>query len=138
MESSRTPIRPTSGRKRGFTVDRSTFPRTLLVVAIAMLAIVLGAQAPAQARGAAGHGFGGGSPGQHGFDGHHGFEGHHGFGRDHVRFRSGPVFPYYGYDPYPPAYGSGAPSYWYYCPSYGAYYPNVASCPETWVPVPAS
>ena len=28
-------------------------------------------------------------------------------------------------------------SYWYYCPSYGAYYPDVLSCPESWVLVPA-
>jgi hypothetical protein len=28
--------------------------------------------------------------------------------------------------------------YYWYCPSYGAYYPSVASCPDTWVPVPAS
>jgi hypothetical protein len=43
--------------------------------------------------------------------------------------------PYY-YDPgY--AYSAPAPSYWYYCQSYGAYYPDVPSCPEAWVPVPA-
>jgi hypothetical protein len=48
----------------------------------------------------------------------------------------GTVFPYYGY--YPPIYGYQAPAYWYYCPSYGAYYPSVASCPEAWVPIPAS
>ena len=38
----------------------------------------------------------------------------------------GPVYP-------PPP----APTYWYYCPAYGEYYPNVPSCPEPWVPVPA-
>jgi len=27
-------------------------------------------------------------------------------------------------------------SYWYYCPSLGGYYPNVPTCPESWVPVP--
>jgi len=44
------------------------------------------------------------------------------------------VYPYY----YPPAYTyDQAPSYWYYCPSYGQYYPNVSSCPEPWVTVPA-
>jgi hypothetical protein len=31
-----------------------------------------------------------------------------------------------------------SPAYWYYCPSYGTYYPNVTSCPEAWVPIPAS
>jgi hypothetical protein len=45
-----------------------------------------------------------------------------------------PVYPYY----YPPAYTyDQAPSYWYYCRSYGQYYPNVSSCPEPWVTVPA-
>jgi len=60
------------------------------------------------------------------------------FDRGHSRFLFGfgPVYPYYGY--HPPDYGYEAPTYWYYCASYGAYYPNVASCPEAWVPVPAS
>jgi len=49
------------------------------------------------------------------------------------------VFPFYGYYTYyPAAYGYQAPAYWYYCPTAGAYYPNVQSCPEAWVPVPAS
>ncbi len=26
--------------------------------------------------------------------------------------------------------------YWYYCPSLGGYYPNVPTCPESWVQVP--
>jgi hypothetical protein len=43
--------------------------------------------------------------------------------------------PYY-YDPgY--AYSAPAPSYYYYCQSAGAYYPDVPSCAEPWVPVPA-
>jgi len=60
------------------------------------------------------------------------------FDRGHSRFLFGfgPVYPYYGY--HPPDYGYEAPTYWYYCASYGAYYPKVASCPEAWVPVPAS
>ena len=63
------------------------------------------------------------------------------FNRGRLFIGGGPLiyggYPYYGY--YAPAYGAGysAPAYWYYCPSYGAYYPNVASCPEAWVPVPA-
>jgi hypothetical protein len=44
--------------------------------------------------------------------------------------------PYYGV--YPPPDGYAAPEYWYYCPSYGDYYPNVQSCPDPWVPEPAS
>lgn len=95
-------------------------------MALAMLAIVLAVNAPGQARGMDGHGF----------DGHHGVDGHHEF---HGRFGFGPVYPYYGYyGYYPPAYGYAGPGYWYYCRSYGAYYPRVGSCPEAWVPVPAS
>ena len=122
-------------------MDKITRNTKLVVVALAALAIVLVFNAPGQARGMAGHGFGGGHSGvaqiHHGSDGHRGSDGHHGFdGRhDHDRrgrfgFGSGFVYPYYGY--YPQIY------YWYYCPSYGAYYPYVASCPEAWVPVPAS
>ena len=121
-------------------------------VVIAALAMVLAVNAPTQARGGGGHGFGGhglggdhpgGTFGHDGFDGHHGFEGHHDFHRfEHNRFLfgfGGPVYPYYGYyGYYPPAYGYEAPAYRYYCPTYGAYYPNVANCPETWIPVPAS
>jgi hypothetical protein len=45
---------------------------------------------------------------------------------------NGWIYRYYAVPTYP------APTYWYYCPSYGAYYPYVTSCPESWVPVPAS
>jgi hypothetical protein len=38
----------------------------------------------------------------------------------------------------PPVYVEPGSAYWYYCPSAGAYYPSVPSCPEPWVPVPAS
>ena len=111
-----------------------TRARKVAFVAITALAIVLAVNVPGRARGMGGPGFGGDHPGavhgHHGFDGHPGFHG--GFG-----FRPGyPYFPYYGY--YPPAYGYAAPGYWYYCRSYGAYYPSVESCPEEWVPVPAS
>lgn len=39
----------------------------------------------------------------------------------------------------PPAAVAPAPAqqYWYYCQSVGAYYPNVATCQEAWVKVPA-
>jgi hypothetical protein len=113
-------------RKRGITVDKLKALRKLAFVTFAALAIALTAHAPSQARGMEGHGFGGHPGAQHHFEGHHDFDRrfHHGFLFD-------PAFPYYGY--YPPA-----PAYWYYCPSYGAYYPNVSSCPEAWVPVPAS
>ena len=77
--------------------------------------------------------------------GHHGgFHGRHGGFHGHHRFHGG-VFigvplvlgaPYY-YTP-PPAYVQPSGGYWYYCPSAQAYYPNVPSCSEAWVPVPAS
>jgi len=111
-------------------VDKLARPKEIAFVALAALAIVLAVNAPSQARGMSGHGAGG-----HHFGGHHGFEGHH-FGGGHGRFGFAPLVPYYGYNPYYGYYQ--APAYWYYCPSYGAYYPNVASCPEPWVTVPAS
>ena len=121
-------------------------PRKLALIAIAALAIVLTVSLPSQARGTGGPGVGGGHPGGavgHGaFDGHHGFDGHRGVDGhrfDHHRFGFAPVVPFYGYYPYYlPTYGYQAPAYWYYCPSAGAYYPDVQSCPEAWVPVPAS
>jgi hypothetical protein len=131
-------------------VNRLRRTKQVAFVAIAALAMVLAVNAPSQARGGGGHSFGvghsGGAFGHHGFDGPHGFDGHRGFDRfrhdrfdrfGHDRFLfgfgfGGPVYPYYGY------YGYGTPAYWYYCPAYNAYYPNVASCPEAWIPVPAS
>src|SRR5882724_13037253 len=122
-------------RKRGISVDKLARPKKIAFVALAALAIVLAVNAPSQARGMSGHGAGG-----HHFDGHHGFEGHHfhghHFGGVHGGFGFAPLVPYYGYNPYYGYYE--APSYWYYCRSYGAYYPNVTSCPEPWVTVPAS
>ena len=133
---------------------RLTRAGKMAVVALAALTMVLGVNAPSQAAGMGGHGSGvshgggvggghpsgfvGGHPGQ--VDGHHGFEGRHFDRGGHERFRFGvaPVFPYYGYDPYYGYYPYDARAYWYYCPSYGAYYPSVGSCPEAWVPVPAS
>ena len=126
-------------------MNRFARPRKVVFVALAVLAMVLAIDGASQARGMGGHVLGGGHPeghggfeGHHDFDGHYGFEGHH-FDRDgdgRSGFGIGPVVPYYGY--YPPAYGYQSPTYWYYCSSYGAYYPNVTSCPETWMPVPAS
>src|SRR5262249_58384017 len=117
-----------------------------------MVAIVIAFNGPSDARAAAGgqggghssgsfgHGSGGGHPNAgfgHHFDGRH-FEG----GRFHHGFRNGvvvgPVYPYYyGYD-YAPAYPYEPPTSWWYCSSYGTYYPYVTSCPDAWVPVPAS
>jgi hypothetical protein len=140
-------------RKRGVTVDKLRGAKKMAFVTVAALAIVLAVNAPSQARGMGGHegGHSGGAVG-HGFEGHHGFEGQHGF--EGHRFDGhfdrgerggfGFVSPYYPYSSYPsygysaPAYTYDAPMYYWYCPSYGAYYPSVASCPDTWVPVPAS
>jgi len=127
-------------------MERLGGARKLVHIVIATLAIVLTISLPSHARGAGGPGFGAGHPGgavgRGGFAGHRGFDGHHGFDghrfADH-RFGFAPVFPFYGYYPYyPPAYGYQPPAYWYYCPSAGAYYPDVQSCSEAWVPVPAS
>jgi len=82
-----------------------------------------------------------------GFRGHPGgFHGHHGFhGRTFVGVA--PLFlwsPGYYYTPppvvaAPPVYVQpGSAGYWYYCPSAQAYYPNVPSCSESWVLVPAT
>ena len=79
---------------------------------------------------------------EHGeFDGRPGFDGHHDFGErpDFHRGRGDSFFfgdPYYG--AYPAPDDSVAPGYRYYCPSYGDYSPNVESCPELWIPEPAS
>jgi hypothetical protein len=119
-----------------------------------VLVLLLGWAAVGHADGRGGGPGHGGSPGFHrggGGQGFHGapggFRGHHGgFHRGHHGFRGGvfigvPLFlgaPGYFYTP-PPAYvqpGSGG--YWYYCPSAQAYYPNVPSCSESWVLVPAS
>ena len=48
------------------------------------------------------------------------------------QYSYGRIYRYYPVPRYP------APTYWYYCRSYGAYYPHVGSCPESWVPLPAS
>lgn len=83
--------------------------------------------------------------------------GWHPRGGTHVVIGLGPAFwwspwwyyppPVYVYSPppviveEPPVYiqqePSGQAGYWYYCSSSRAYYPQVQSCPEPWIPVPA-
>jgi len=134
------------GRKRGVTVSKILRLRKLAFFTVAILAIALCVVTPSQAaRGGGGQGFTGGHPGgaagHPGFHGHPGFDGgrpFHRFGHDRFVFGFGGVLPYDGYYDYPPAYAYPTPGYWYYCPSYGTYYPYVTSCPENWVPVPAS
>jgi hypothetical protein len=86
-----------------------------------------------------------GFPVQRGFAARPGFAPHRHFNRGGVFVGVAPFViggaiaygaaPYY-YDPgY--AYSAPEPSYWYYCQSAGAYYPDVPSCAEPWVPVPA-
>jgi len=143
-------------------MKRLTVRKKIAFVAVAALAIVMTVNAPSQAADGRGDHFGGGRGGGAGehrgfegrrfegrhfegrhfegrhfegrhFEGRH-FEGRHFEGRDfddRFGFGFGPVVPYY--DPY-----YAAPSYWYYCPSYGAYYPDVTTCPEPWLSVPAS
>ena len=124
--------------------------KTFRLAALVAIAVVLAAAPPTLA---AGRSAPGGHPAGHveaprgfaghpGLEGHRGFEGHRDFDRDH---RPGGVIigaPFYWgtpyYPDYAPAYVPPQPSYWYYCSSYGAYYPNVVSCPEAWIPVPAS
>ncbi|HXJ81334.1 MAG TPA: hypothetical protein VMS64_21985 [Candidatus Methylomirabilis sp.] len=74
-------------------------------------------------------------PGWHGGPPQHG----HGF---HPGARGGVIigaWPWYWWGYPSPLYTvpPPAPSYWYYCPAYGGYYPDVPSCPEPWVVVPA-
>lgn len=99
----------------------------------------------------------GGAPARGGFHGngggsHGGFHGHPGAFHGHGHFHGGGfigVSPFIwgpGYVYTPPVYvdpgpvyvDPGSNGYWYYCQSLGAYYPNVASCPEPWVTVPAN
>ena len=86
-----------------------------------------------------------GHPGR--FHGHPGrFHGHPGFhGRAFVGvaplFLWGPGY-FYSSPPVvtaPPVYVQpGSAGYWHYCPGAQAYYPNVPSCSEPWVLVPAT
>lgn len=97
-----------------------------------------------------------GFAGRPGFAAHPGFAARPGFAPHRNFHRGGGVFvgvapfvvggaialgaPYYsdpGYAYSAPAYSEPAPSYYYYCQSAGAYYPDVPSCAEPWVPVPA-
>jgi hypothetical protein len=48
------------------------------------------------------------------------------------------VWPWYWWNYPAPVYPAPPqPSYWYYCPTYGTYFPDVPSCPQPWVLVPA-
>jgi hypothetical protein len=114
-----------------------------MVSVLSLVALVAGSAGIAAAAPGSHGGAGGFHGGSGGFHGSSGFRGHPGFHRGfHGRaFIGGPVFvaPFPYYYAAPPAYVDPTPyGYWYYCPSAGAYYPTVGSCPEPWVPVPAS
>lgn len=129
--------------------------KRLSAILAIVLSLVLGGAAVGQAAGRGGHGggsHGGGGVHGGGFHGGHGggFHGHPGAFHGHPHFRGrgfigvAPFYwgPGYVYPPVveaPPVYTQPTTGgYWYYCQSAGAYYPTVPSCPEPWVPVPAS
>ena len=139
--------------------------RMLSIALVIGLVFASAGVSQAWANGGRGHG-GGHFQGRPAMQGHQGFvvrpgvPAHRGFVRPgfapHRHFSRGGVFigvapfvvggaiaygaPYYyepGYAYSEPAYSAPAPSYWYYCQSAGGYYPDVPSCAEPWVPVPA-
>jgi len=139
--------------------------KTLACIAVVVFA-TLALAAPGYARGG-GHGgghpgghFGGGHVGRFahhpGFEGRR-FDGHRFDGRRHARVFVGVAplvafpfwwdYPAYAYAPpppvveEPPVYIEQQPagaSDWYYCQSSKNYYPNVPTCPEPWIRVPAT
>jgi hypothetical protein len=114
--------------------------------ALVAVGMMLAVTAPSRAREGERHGHDARFAQHRVFEGRRGFEGHrafHHWGGPRIFIGVGPSFawgatyPYGGYAAQAYSYAP-PPAYWYYCPSYGAYYPNVASCPEPWVPVPAA
>jgi hypothetical protein len=136
--------------------------KKLVSVALVVLTIVAASATPSLARGGHGGPGGGHFAGGGRVAGHAGFRGHvvaRPAFRHHARVFVG-VSPFvvapfwWDYPPYvaappvvvqqsPPVYveqeppAQPAPQEWYYCQSANAYYPNVTSCPEPWVRVPA-
>jgi hypothetical protein len=142
-------VNTSGGRARRIRMKK-LYKAALAVVMVVVLGLTTAgfAEARGGGQGGGGGGFhGGGGSGFHGGGGFHGgFQGHPGF-HGHSGFHHGfhghgfvgvaPFYwwgPGYAYAPYDPA----TPGYWYYCPSAQAYYPYVQTCPESWVPVPAS
>jgi hypothetical protein len=135
--------------QRRVSMDKLAFVKRVGKVTFATVAIILAVVGASQAQGAGGRGVDGGHTstaqghpthdgGRHGADGHH----HDGavrrdFDRGHHRFIYRPYL-YWSYPYYYPYSGYSTPTYYWYCPAYGNYYPNVQSCPEEWVAVPAS
>jgi len=123
-------------------MSRPTYGRRLSAMALVALATLLALVGPSGADGTGRYATGNNPsavPGSRGIDNarrdsdwRHGHDNgpHH---LHHRRLYYAP-FAYWGY----PYYIYRAPVYWYYCPSYEDYYPNVDSCPEAWVAIPAS
>jgi hypothetical protein len=121
--------------------------------AVLAVVILLGSVLSSEAGGRDFHGH----PGVHGQ--FHGGPRHFHAGGPRVFIGVGPVWPspwwyypqpYYVYAPptlvvvqAPPVYVEAAPvppppqQYWYLCQSFHAYYPQVQTCPEPWLTVPA-
>jgi hypothetical protein len=110
-------------------MKRSAF----VILLVGVFVVALAAPGHAAPR----HGFSGGRPGGHVVD-HRGFDGHRHFRHDRVRIFVSPFFFAAPFVAAPVFVSPPPPLYWYYCRSYGGYYPYVPSCPEPWVPVPAS
>jgi len=66
---------------------------------------------------------------------------HRGFDHGRRQYRGAPLgywgYPYYVYR-YTYPYYYAPPEYRYYCPIYEDFYPNLESCPEPWLLIPAS
>jgi hypothetical protein len=116
--------------------------KRLASVALVLLTVMLTAAAPGYARERDG------GRGERHHDGQHHHSQHHDFDRGlrrHVIWSGGPSFyfgaayapPPYSYEP-APVYAQAPTTYWTFCRSAGAYYPDVTTCAEPWVAVPAT
>jgi hypothetical protein len=129
-------------------MDKRRYKKRMLWLALITIAmaLALGAPSPVQAtwQGSAGvHGKANGHAGighhpaprwsHRAVDRHHHHVDKH-RGHDHGRHHISPPIVYWRY----PTHVYRAPEYWYYCWSYADYYPNVTSCPEAWISIPAS
>ena len=115
--------------------------RTVMVASAIILAVVTPSHADGSATGGHANAVEAHHEHERHGDGDHGqLHGSHGRGPHFYRYYGYPYGPYYYRYPYYvyPFYRYKSPRYWYYCPSYERYYPDVESCPGSWVVVPAS
>jgi hypothetical protein len=131
-----------SSDARASDLMRSFGAMKRLAAMMVVAGLVLAVAVPSQAREGDRNGHHGRFAQQRTFEGRRSFDGHraaHHWGGPRVFIGVGPSFGWGAYPYATPVYTPAPPpTYWYYCPSYGAYYPNVANCPEQWVPVPAA